>query len=524
MKLSLVHAAICASLGCGGEATTGGSVSFEFAGQFTTTGVTGRARLADLNLDGRLDVILFKPDIYATLNLGGGQFGPVLFSDDNVVSYPAYGFAVGDLDGDGLPDAVAGHIMGPGSANLSIVFGNGDGTFTPGPLLNNGGGSVPATAIGDLNGDGLGDIRSTPNSTRLAQPNGEFGATIFSGNGGHVGDPLLADVNADGLLDLIQVVDSGDVDFGHSELFVNHGQGNGAFTFAQEIDLFLRVGQSPLTPRYELARLNDDALPDLVIYGFKGNHSGPGGLRLLKNLGGTFAVVYEETQAEIGDTTLQAPSGDFNGDGIDDVLILRKPPGVSEIRISDGDFNFSGIVPIDAPFEFAWEAKAALVADLVGSPLPDILFIKDPIGSEEFYLVFENVSDVALLPGDLDGNGTLNEWDQALFCAALGSSIGELEYLATADFNGDHTIDHVDQQWFNALVPPCDGDPVDSATFAPPPDGTTDAADLAYQLGEWGNDPSCADYVSSRTFAPPPDGKVDAADLAFLLGAWGPCE
>ena len=29
--------------------------------------------------------------------------------------------------------------------------------------------------------------------------------------------------------------------------------------------------------------------------------------------------------------------------------------------------------------------------------------------------------------------------------------------------------------------------------------------------------------MTSATFAPPPDGKVDAADLAFLLGAWGTC-
>jgi hypothetical protein len=33
-----------------------------------------------------------------------------------------------------------------------------------------------------------------------------------------------------------------------------------------------------------------------------------------------------------------------------------------------------------------------------------------------------------------------------------------------------------------------------------------------------------ADVVSSITFAPPPDGVVDAADLAYLLGAWGACE
>jgi hypothetical protein len=72
--------------------------------------------------------------------------------------------------------------------------------------------------------------------------------------------------------------------------------------------------------------------------------------------------------------------------------------------------------------------------------------------------------------------------------------------------------------------PVCDGDFVSSATFQPPPDGQVDGADLAYLLGEWGENPgSLADIVSSATFAPPPDGVVDAADLAVLLGAWGVC-
>jgi hypothetical protein len=75
------------------------------------------------------------------------------------------------------------------------------------------------------------------------------------------------------------------------------------------------------------------------------------------------------------------------------------------------------------------------------------------------------------------------------------------------------------------IAPACAADIVTSATFQPPPDGTVNGADLAYLLGEWGNNPgSLADIVTSRTFAPPPDGKVDGADLAFLLGAWGACE
>jgi formylglycine-generating enzyme required for sulfatase activity len=76
-----------------------------------------------------------------------------------------------------------------------------------------------------------------------------------------------------------------------------------------------------------------------------------------------------------------------------------------------------------------------------------------------------------------------------------------------------------------AICPPvCIADIVSNVTFAPPPDGVVDAADLAFLLGEWGfNRSSPANFVTSATFQPPPDDVVDAADLAFLLGEWGPC-
>ena len=128
------------------------------------------------------------------------------------------------------------------------------------------------------------------------------------------------------------------------------------------------------------------------------------------------------------------------------------------------------------------------------------------------------------LLADLNNDGAVDSSDRALFCAAIGSSEGETQFIAAADLNADGTIDHLDLAQLNKLVAPCGGDLVSSATFQPPADGVTDAADLAYLLGAWGGAPSCADFVSSRTFAAPPDGMVDAADLAYLLGAWGACD
>jgi uncharacterized membrane protein len=127
------------------------------------------------------------------------------------------------------------------------------------------------------------------------------------------------------------------------------------------------------------------------------------------------------------------------------------------------------------------------------------------------------------IPGDLNNDGLVDEADRAVLCNALGTSQGEPEFIGAADLNSDGVLDELDQQLFNGILPPCAGDIVTSATFQPPADGVTDAADLAYLLGAWANQPSCADFVSSKTFQPPPDGAVDGADLAYLLGAWGAC-
>ena len=53
-------------------------------------------------------------------------------------------------------------------------------------------------------------------------------------------------------------------------------------------------------------------------------------------------------------------------------------------------------------------------------------------------------------------------------------------------------------------------------------DCVVDERDLAMLLEDWGPDKAGhpADMVSSATFAPPPDGRINAADLAAVLGNW----
>ena len=62
--------------------------------------------------------------------------------------------AIGDFNGDGKADLAVGHLAGN---NVSVLLGNGDGTFQA--AVNYAAGSGPrSVAIGDFNGDGKADL------------------------------------------------------------------------------------------------------------------------------------------------------------------------------------------------------------------------------------------------------------------------------------------------------------------------------------------------------------------------------
>jgi hypothetical protein len=413
-------------------------------GAFTVEeGVTERVRVADLNVDGLLDVVLlidFPLGIRTRLNLGDGAFGPLQAS--SAFSDSSFGFAVGDVSGDAIPDAVTGNNNQFDGFNLGLVFGQGNGLFANGTSLNNGSASMPNVTIADVNNDGLGDIVSNTFvdvSVILSLGFESFSEPIESGVADTVGDPILADLNDDGHLDYLQVADSLNQNIADSDVIVNHGNGEGAFAFAQEIQLAVRVGSGFFIPRYALANLNGDDLPDLMVYGLPGTDSGPGGLRLLENIGGTFAVVHSETQAQLGFNTTHASVGDFNGDGLDDVLIVRQFNAMSEIRISDGNFGFSAAVPINDPFE----PDAAIVADFVGSPLPDVLFVESPIGPIETFTLYENTTEVPkAVPGDLTGDGQVGPADLAQLLSQWGPCSNP--EACPADITGDDAVGPAD--------------------------------------------------------------------------------
>jgi hypothetical protein len=143
---------------------------------------------ADLNGDGKLDLIDVNAcgDVGSTCGIYGNVPGAAAIllgnGDGTFQQYVSYAVgvqptsvALGDFNGDGKLDLAVGTLCGSdpqcqdsGVDALSILLGNGDGTFQPQitPFLGTSGG-IEAIAAGDFNDDGLLD----PISARLVSVN-----------------------------------------------------------------------------------------------------------------------------------------------------------------------------------------------------------------------------------------------------------------------------------------------------------------------------------------------------------------
>jgi hypothetical protein len=180
-----------------------------------------RIRTADLNKDGKLDIVTTNLDgNNATILLGDGKGN---FHEPEGSPFPCgdspFGIAIDDINGDGNPDLAIINSPGITSSNtgrdgLTVLLGDGKGKFITMPGSPFTTGKAPSrVAIGDLNGDGIPDIVVTnyrSNSITVFIMNKSGVASSYTVSVGANPDGVaIADLNRDGKGDVI-VSNSGD--------------------------------------------------------------------------------------------------------------------------------------------------------------------------------------------------------------------------------------------------------------------------------------------------------------------------
>jgi Bacterial Ig-like domain (group 3)/FG-GAP-like repeat len=158
-----------------------------------------------------------KGAVAVLLGNGDGTFQPPVSYDSG--GYSAQSVAIADINGDGRPDLVVANLCQDyntcGSGGLSVFLGNGDGTFGAPARYVSGGVSAESVAIADVNGDGHPDVVvanycqskncSTGSiSVLLGNGDGTFSSTVpYSSGGFWALSAAVQDVNGDGFADVI---------------------------------------------------------------------------------------------------------------------------------------------------------------------------------------------------------------------------------------------------------------------------------------------------------------------------------
>ena len=139
--------------------------------------------VADFNGDGKLDLAVANYEsnnVSILLGKGDGTFQAAVDYGIGTENYPATpgSVAVGDFNGDGKLDLVVGGVESDNVSVVSVLLGNGDGTFQAAVNYGAGAGQT-SVAVGDFNGDGRLDL-AAPASLLLQTPLASLSSTSLN--------------------------------------------------------------------------------------------------------------------------------------------------------------------------------------------------------------------------------------------------------------------------------------------------------------------------------------------------------
>jgi hypothetical protein len=376
----------------------------------------GHADIETANYGGNSMSVLLNTGTFAspfTLSMASA----VTYSD-GIPSNPI-AVAIADLNGDGKPDLATANY----NANtVSVVLGNGDGTFqSPEPAIGVGNGPYGIVAA-DLNGDGKPDL-ATVNyfdntvSVLVNQGNDNNGNPIFQNTstpavGGGPNAIAVGDLNGDGIPDIVTA------NYGAGTISVLLGKGNDANgnpTY-QTAATFTTLPN----PWYViLADVNGDGKPDIIV---SNPYSSDFSVFINTTATGastpTFAARKDYGLSDQG--AYYVTAGDFNGDGHIDIATADNYANRIAVYLNNGDGTFP-----NTPSHTVYMGSGAAPYFITTGD-----FNRD--GKKDLVVANQGYNNISVLYGN--GAGT--------FAPPQSYQVGTTpNFIATGDFNNDGATD-----------------------------------------------------------------------------------
>ncbi|MBI3820096.1 MAG: VCBS repeat-containing protein [Planctomycetes bacterium] len=436
----------------------------------------GIAVAAELNADGNIDLITNgatgAPAGAVAVFLGNGAGG---FTAPTIVPIGGTlygGVAVGDLNGDMIPDMVTASTY-----SISVCLGTGHG-FAPHIDYSMGDGNY-SIGLGDLNGDGTPDVVVTSYADysghlRLGDGLGGFGAQANFPVGSEPKSIHLLDINGDNKLDLLCG--------SYNKVYALAGVGDGTFEVAPSYPIDSNPTNSII------GDFNTDGNLDVLT---GGNDSKNITVRLGNGSGALGASVI----SAIGASPTLAASGDLDHDGNLDIVVAVSSSNALWIGMGNGAGGFGNFTLLDV----ANQPIFVDVADLNADSAPDVIALTYSYIGTPLSIVFGN------------GNGN--------FAPPIVYSMGSYPiWAAVTDLNSDGIVDIVASDVNNSALVVRLG--TGAGALGPPVSFSTGLFPTAIAPGDLNNDGFvdivCINYMSEFVAAHFGDGQGNLGPVNAL--------
>jgi Domain of unknown function (DUF4347)/NPCBM/NEW2 domain/Glucose / Sorbosone dehydrogenase/FG-GAP-like repeat/Calx-beta domain len=436
----------------------------------------------DWSPDGQLMFIAEKGGVVKTFTKPTtSQFLPAQQYNTGIHSH---GIVSADFNRDGKLDIATANA---GSNNVSVLLGNGNGTFAP--AANFGVGVEPKSVFAaDFNGDNKLDLFTANQisnnvSVLLGNGDGTFApaATYGAVPGAH--EAISADIDGDGDLDITVT--------GWGSNLVRTMKNNGDGTFGNFTDYNV---DTTAHHSLQLADFNGDSRPDLAVTNYLTTS-----ISVLLNLNNGTGTFGSATRYTAGDGPHSMRAGDLNGDGRIDLVTANESSNNVSVLLGNGNGTFAPVVN----YATGSVPKGVAIGDINGDGKLD-LATANTAGN---YPDQDNPggNTISVLLGN--GNGT--------FGAPTAYTTGRTPFsLNIADFNGDDKADIASANWHTNNA----GVLLNTGSLLTPGLQSTPFIDISAQVNNVGDRGLLGIAIDPRF------GKNEGRDYVYLLHTYDPPE